>query len=140
MPTKNHVEKMRFEVGFPEKGRNGSGATIYMHISVIRFFKTLTSKEIKNVRKCLVSAGEQYFGDRAKDECRVMIDAVHGLGFWECPGDACGFNPVHGELDHMEKEDKEWIEYTTHNCDNTEQLTYLFAAACFFRDTVEALS
>lgn len=140
MPTKNHVEKMRFEVGFPEKGRSGSGATIYMHISVIQFFKKLTSNEIKNVRKYLVVAGEEYFGDQAKIYCRVTIDAKYGLMSWDCPGDACGFNSVHGEFDHMEKEDKEWIEYNTHNCDNTEQLIYLLAAACFFRDTVEALS
>lgn len=140
MLTEDHVEKVRFEVSFPEKD-HGASASIHMHISVLRFFKTLTGEQIKNIRKDLVSVGEQYFGEQAKLECNVMIDTEYGLGSWNCPGGyACDFGPSEGEWEHMRDEDREWIKYTPHNTDRPEQLMYLLAAACYFRDLAEAAS
>jgi len=138
MRRKDHMEKMRFEVCFPTKDDYGTGASIYIHISVIRFFKTLTGAQIENIRKDLVLEGEQYFGAQAKLDCKVMIDAEHGLRSWDCPGYACDFGPHEGEWDHMKSEDREWIKYTPRNIDRPEQLGYLLAAACYFRDLAEA--
>ena len=138
MLAENHVEKVRFEVSFPEADHHEASATVYMHISVVHFFKTLTYAQIENIRKDLILEGEQYFGAQAKLECRVMIDAEHGLRSWDCPGYACDFGPHDGEWDHMKSEDREWIKYTPHNIDRPEQLVYLLAAACYFRDLAEA--
>jgi len=137
MNPKNHVEKLRVEVSFPRKDIYGASALIYMHISVIRFFKTLTKKQIENIKKHLVFMGKQYFGDSAELGCQVYIDKGHGLRSWDCPGNASGFDPEHDEWNHMKQEDKEWITYLPHNTDRPEQLMYLLAAACWFRDLAE---
>lgn len=139
MNLEKHVEKLRIEVAFPKKGPYGASAIIYMHISVIRFFKTLTNEQIEKIQNRLVAAGKQYFGDEAEFSCRVYIDEEYGLRSWNSPGNACGFDPEHYEWKHMRDEDKEWITYLPHNTDRPEQLMYLIAVACWFRDLAEAV-
>lgn len=134
MDPENHNEKLRVEVAFPRKGPYGASAIVHMHISVVRFFKTLTDKQIEKIRSRLIFTGKQYFGDEAEFSCQVHIDQEYGLRSWGCPGNACGFDPEHYEWRHMKEEDKEWITYLPHNTDRPEQLMYLLAAACWFRD------
>ncbi|HDZ54176.1 hypothetical protein LCGC14_0160070 [marine sediment metagenome] len=139
MPLHDHTEKLRVEVSFPKKGNYSASANIYFHISVVRFFKTLTREQIERIQQRLVTAGKQYFGETALEfEFNVHIDNEHGLRSWNCPGNACGFDPSHNEWEHMIKEDKEWILYLPHNTDRSEQLVFLLAAACWFRELAEA--
>ncbi len=57
MNSENHTEKLRVEVAFPRKDFYGASAIIYMHISVVRFFKTLTTDQIEKYKNAWLKRG-----------------------------------------------------------------------------------
>ncbi len=137
MRPNDHVETMRVEIAWPRRGSYGTSANVWLHISVVQFFKALTEARIEEIQQTLIGAGRKYFGETASDfDFAVRIDSEHGLISWDCPGDACGFHPSN-KWGHMKKEDQTWIKYCSHNLDTAEQLHYLLAAACYLRSIIE---
>jgi hypothetical protein len=132
-----HIEKMRVEVRFPREGLYGAYAGIYMHRSVVDFFRTFTSEQIEKLQQDLCSEGAQYFGDSKKDQCKVKISKEHGLWSWDCPGQSCGFDPADTDPRRRGEEGEEWILFVPHNLDEARQLAYLLAVACYLRDIAE---
>jgi hypothetical protein len=140
MITRDRIERLRVEVVFPERGLHGAPASVYLHISVVRFFKTFSQEDVEKLNQQLRSFGNEYFGEWGAAHCRVHIDEEYGLRSWSCAGNACGLFCDPSDLESMKREDTDWIEYSPHNLDNAEQLAFLLATACSLRDLVEALA
>lgn len=128
-----YCDKIRVEIQFPKKDFYGSVAGIWIHISVIRYFKTLSREMINVIQESLVVRGKNFFGDLVSDlDCGLLVDNQYGLRSWNCPGNACGYDISHDEWKHSQSEDTEWISYLPHNVDNSAQLNFLLASACWF--------
>ena len=127
-----YCDKIRVEVRFPRKGSYGSVAGIWIHISVIQYFKTLSVEMIDAIQKNLVASARDFFGDWILGHSYISADSKYGLRSWSCPGDACGYDIELDGWRHSEDEDKEWISYIPHNVDNPAQLNFLLATACWF--------
>lgn len=139
MNPRDHTELLSVEMGFPKRGQNGIPVTIWLHMSVVRFFKRLTEEQIQDIQKYLGERGEQYFAGRsARSWCRFQADKEYGLRGWDCPGNATGFDMRSSYHRYARDETSQWIPYDTHNVDNSEQFAYLLAVACYFRDLAEA--
>ena len=138
MHPNNHTELLRVELGFPRRGQNGIPVTIWLHISIVHFFKDLPEEQIQNVQRYLAAKGEQYFGSSARSWCRFQSDKESGLRGWDCPGNATGFDRRSSYSRYAKEETVQWIPYDTHNVDNAEQFTYLLAVACYFRDIAQS--
>jgi len=128
-----NFKKLRIKTNFPRKGEDGIKAIIFLHITLVSFFKTFTEEKIRELNEDLIAEGKKFFKDSAED-CRVNIKEETGLWSWSCPGNACGFSPYHYDKVHMELENKEWIQYIPHNIDKPGQLVFLLAAASMFCD------
>ncbi|GEM_PF-2737352 len=138
MHPNDHIELLRVELRFPRRGQSGIPATIWLHISIVRFFKGLSEDQIQKIQEYLVSSGERYFGGGARSWCRFQTSKEYGLQGWDCPGNATGFDIASGQSRYAQNETREWIEYHPHNVDNADQFAYLLAAACYFRGLAEA--
>lgn len=138
MHPNDHTELLHVELRFPRRGQNGIPATIWLHVSVVCFFKGLPEKQIQELQQYLVLNGERYFGSGARSWCRFQSSKEYGLQGWDCPGNATGFNIASGQSQYAQDETRKWIEYHPHNVDRADQFAYLLAAACYFRDIAEA--
>jgi len=138
MLPNEHTELMRLEANF-WKPEWSVPATIWFHISVVRFFKTLTLEQVAEIQERFAIHAHQYFqGHFGAERCRLGIDTDYGLRSWNCPGSATGFDLGHDQWDYAKQENVEWIQYLPHNVDNPIQFFYLVTVACQLRNYAEA--